>query len=280
MADKIFISYRRDDSKADARSIYQRLERAFGESRLFMDVDTIESGENFRDVLNSSLSDCRAMLVVIGRRWLGIEGANGKPRLHDEGDFVNIEVANALQRRVSLIPVLVDGAKMPSVDQLPEKLKGLASMQAAIVTHENFSSDMDKLERRLGALVSGRKAKIQRFAVLAVGIAAIGLAGWWWVRRNPGPTAPSLACSNEIGAKTPGGRSDPAALTFKNETGETVRVFWLDTVGQRVPYMTLSSGSSYEQSTYANHVWVVTDLGAKCLRLVTAKAPASSAVVK
>jgi hypothetical protein len=280
MSDKIFISYRRDDSKGEARSIYQRLEKAFGESRLFMDVDTIESGQNFRDALNTSLSDCRAMLVVIGREWLTIQGGDGKPRLADERDFVNLEVSSALKRGVAVIPVLVDGAKMPNPDQLPASLQNLASMQAAIVTHENFSSDMDRLERRLGALVSTGKSRTRLLVALAAVVAIAGLGAWWWVRNNPGPTAPSLACSSEIGARTPMGTADPATLTITNSTGSTVRIFWINSAGQRIAYWTLGSGQSADQPTFAGHVWVVTDLGNKCLMLGTARAPKSSMVVR
>ena len=107
-----------------------------------MDVDTIEVGQNFSDALDAALSQCKAMLVVIGRHWLESQSAGGKARLADPNDFVNREVAFALSRGIPVVPVLVDGAQMPTADQLPDSLKSLALMQATRVTHENFTSDM------------------------------------------------------------------------------------------------------------------------------------------
>jgi hypothetical protein len=279
MADKIFISYRRDDSKAETRSIYQRLERTFSEQQLFMDVDTIESGENFPAALNKALSDCKAMLVVIGRRWLGTPGSDGAPRLANTGDFVHLEVATALKRGIALIPVLVDGAKMPAADDLPQPLKGLSSVQGAIVTHENFSTDMERIERRLGEIVAGRKSRRLRMAAIAAAALVAGFGGSWWLRHHPGPTAPSLACSAEIGAATPPGVSDPATLTFTNQRADSIKIYWINTAGQRVAYLTLGAGQSANQVSFAGHVWVATDASNKCLKLFTARAGKNSMVV-
>ena len=77
MTDKIFISYRRDDSKADTRSIFQHLERSIGADRLFMDVDTIEVGQNFSDALDAALSQCKAMLVA-GRLGESVGDSGGE----------------------------------------------------------------------------------------------------------------------------------------------------------------------------------------------------------
>ena len=44
---RIFLSYRRDDSRYATRSIYDRLSAHFGEDAVFMDVDTIEAGLDF-----------------------------------------------------------------------------------------------------------------------------------------------------------------------------------------------------------------------------------------
>ena len=70
MTGGIFISYRRSDSKSDARSICQRLEKAFGKGKVFIDVDLIRPGENFQSVLKNDLEKCNIMIVVIGPRWL------------------------------------------------------------------------------------------------------------------------------------------------------------------------------------------------------------------
>ena len=137
MAGSIFISYRREDGKAEARSIYQWLSRAFGRRQLFMDVDTIEKGRDFRQVLDHTLAKCDVMLAIVEPRWLDARDPSGGLRLQGTGDFVQLEIAIALKRNIPVIPVLVDGARLPRADELPGELQGLASRQAAIVTHEN-----------------------------------------------------------------------------------------------------------------------------------------------
>ena len=181
MAGSIFISYRREDGKAEARSIYQWLSRAFGRRQLFMDVDTIEKGRDFRQVLDHTLAKCDLMLAIVGPRWLDARDPSGRLRLQGTGDFVQLEIAIALKRNIPVIPVLVDGARMPRADELPGELKGLASRQAAIVTHENFASDMEGLERDIRALATSRTRPAliaTGVAALIIGLSALGYALW------------------------------------------------------------------------------------------------------
>jgi hypothetical protein len=71
MTSGIFISYRRSDSKSDARSICQRLEKTFGKRKVFIDVDSIRPGEDFQSVLKNDLEKCSIMVVVIGPALAG-----------------------------------------------------------------------------------------------------------------------------------------------------------------------------------------------------------------
>lgn len=175
MAGKIFINYRREDSQADARSVYQRLQRTFGNRQLFMDVDTIEKGRDFREVLHDSLSECQLMLVILGRSWLGVRNDQGTRRLDDPNDFVRMEIAAALKRNIPVIPVRVGGAPMPSEAELPDNLQALARRQSAIVTHENFPHDMDGLEQDIRKIVKRStpwRLLVPALALLAVGVGA------------------------------------------------------------------------------------------------------------
>ena len=178
MAGKIFISYRRDDAKADARSLYQQLSRSFGARRLFMDVDTIEKGRDFALVLNEHLAQSTVLLAVIGPKWLTMRTAEGLRRLDDPGDFVRLEIAAAFNRDIAVIPVLVDGARLPTSDELSADLKPLARRQAVIITHENFKSDANQLERDLKRILLppsrfGWKAAIGATAIAAIAAAAL-----------------------------------------------------------------------------------------------------------
>ena len=124
MPGKIFISYRRDDAKADARNLRDRLAAAFGSANVFMDVDNLQAGQRFDQELDKALAQCDVLLAVIGPRWQTVlaERQSGPER-----DYVCDEIAAAIARGVIVIPVLVDGAKLPRGDQLPEVLRPLTS---------------------------------------------------------------------------------------------------------------------------------------------------------
>jgi hypothetical protein len=140
--DQVFISYRRDDSSAYAGRVHDRLEREFV---LFMDVDAIPLGVNFIKVLREEAAKCDVLLAVIGSNWLNVRDEQGNPRLDNPNDFVRLEIATALHRDIPVIPILLDGAKIPKTDQLPEDLKELALRNALDVRHASFHSDMNRL---------------------------------------------------------------------------------------------------------------------------------------
>ncbi len=149
---KIFISYRRADSRKDAGRIYDRLVDAFGKDAIFKDVDSIPLGADFRGILREAVAQCEVQLVVIGKQWLDIRDESGARRLDQPGDFVRIEVETALQRdSCTVIPVLVDGAHMPKPDDLPIDLRELAFQNAATVRDDpDFHPDVSKIVRALG----------------------------------------------------------------------------------------------------------------------------------
>jgi len=109
----IFINYRREDSISTAGRLYDRLSQTFGRKNIFMDVDHIPAGVDFVVHLNSQVAACNIILVVIGPHWLEAKDENGGRRLDNPDDFVVIEIATALARNIRVIPVLVDGARMP-----------------------------------------------------------------------------------------------------------------------------------------------------------------------
>jgi len=116
---KIFISYRRQDSIETTGRIYDQLAGHFGSEHVFMDVDTIPPGVDFRKHLHEAVARCDVVLAVIGRDWLKRRGLFRKRRLDDPGDFVRIEIEAALQRDIRVVPVLVRDAAMPGPESHP-----------------------------------------------------------------------------------------------------------------------------------------------------------------
>jgi TIR domain len=150
----VFISYRRDDESNFAGRLFERLLRNFATDRIFMDVDSIELGMDFQEVIDGWLERCSVVLVVIGNKWLDCKAPDGSRRLDNPDDFVRIEVASALARPgVRVIPVLVDGASVPNATDLPDPLKPLARRNALTMSHAGFGSDFDRLHSTLQRVV-------------------------------------------------------------------------------------------------------------------------------
>ncbi|MGH9452743.1 MAG: toll/interleukin-1 receptor domain-containing protein [Terriglobia bacterium] len=145
---RVFINYRRDDSRADAGRIYDRLSVRYP-GKVFRDVGSLEPGVEWREAIEKVLSASDACIVVIGKNWLSITDAAGHRRLDDSRDTVRTEVLAALQHKMRVIPVLVGGAPMPEEEDLPEDLQPLARRNALQITEQDWDEDMAKLIRAL-----------------------------------------------------------------------------------------------------------------------------------
>jgi len=141
----IFISYRREDAAGHAGRLFDRLAARFGKDSVFMDVEGIEAGVDFVETIEGAVGRCAVLLAVIGRNWLNGKDAQGRRRLDDPQDFVRLETASALGRKVRVIPVLVEGARMPGADELPEDLRGLARRQALELRDSRWEADIQAL---------------------------------------------------------------------------------------------------------------------------------------
>ncbi len=146
---KIFISYRRQDAGGEAGRLSDVLQNLFPQDRIFMDVDTIQPGADFVEVINNAVSSCDVMLVMIGPHWVNIKDASGKRRLENPDDFVRLEISAALRRSILVIPVLVNGADMPNADQLPDELDALCRRHAHELSSSRWKYDSEQLIQHL-----------------------------------------------------------------------------------------------------------------------------------
>lgn len=135
---KIFLSYRRDDSRAFTGRICDRLTQHFGDEAVFRDVDSIPIGMDFRDKIRETIEQAEVLIAVIGPRWLTTTNAEGNPRLHHPDDYVRLEIESALANGVPVLPVMVDEADVLSSDQLPKTMEKLAYFNALQIPREPF----------------------------------------------------------------------------------------------------------------------------------------------
>ncbi len=158
---KILISYRREDSIDVTGRIYDRLVKDFAPDAVFMDVDSIPYGVDFRTYLDEQVSQCEVFLAVIGRDWLRGKERKGRSRLEDPGDFVRIEIESALKRRIPVIPVLVGGASVPPAQQLPASIQDLPYRHAVVIRpNPDFHRDMDRLVDYPRTQLAGKKEQL------------------------------------------------------------------------------------------------------------------------
>ncbi|MAD80046.1 MAG: toll/interleukin-1 receptor domain-containing protein [Pirellulaceae bacterium] len=142
---KIFVSYRRDDTPFATGWLCERLKDHFGSDKVFVDVDNIPLAANFRQYIQDALHDCDVVLAMIGDRWLATADS-GKSRIHDQSDWVRVEIDAAFSEQIPCLPVLVNGASIPNEKQLPDTLSELPDINAATLRSGNsFDHDIAKL---------------------------------------------------------------------------------------------------------------------------------------
>lgn len=144
---KIFISYRRSDTRHLAGRLSDCLRQAKNVDQVFIDVESIAPGALFETEMLRELREADICLALMGSGWAAGE------RIHNEGDPVRLEVAAALAEAqadsLKLTPVLVDGAPMPSADDLPPDLKALTSYNGLSLRYATFKSDLEHLGEQL-----------------------------------------------------------------------------------------------------------------------------------
>ncbi|MGH9226909.1 MAG: toll/interleukin-1 receptor domain-containing protein [Acidimicrobiales bacterium] len=147
----IFVSYRRSDSAYIAGRLRDDLAEQFGDGLLiFRDIETMPLG-SFPDEIAEAIRSCDAMLVIIGQGWLSATGAGGTRRLDDPGDWVRREIAAGLAQHKIVVPVLVEGARLPAAPDLPGDLHGLVLQQAVELPDARWDYELGRLADQMRA---------------------------------------------------------------------------------------------------------------------------------
>lgn len=183
----IFVAYRRGDTKWITGRVFEHLQRHFGKSSVFMDIETMVPGVDFRKHIEEVLHHCTVVVAVVGPGWRGADGAQA--RIFDPNDWVRIEIETAFKRGIPVIPVRVDGAPFPRPQELPESIREFAYLQGSdLDSGRDFNIHMRRLigaiERRLGWRALTRKYRwwaASAFVILNTAAIAIRLS------EEPGP---------------------------------------------------------------------------------------------
>lgn len=184
----IFISYRREDARADAGRLYDRLNARYP-GRVFRDVGSIAPGADWRKTIQDVLRSTAACVVVIGPQWLTIADETGRRRLDDPDDVLRAEVASALaSSRTHVFPVLVGEANTPVRSQLPDDMKRLASHNAIELSEQDFDAGFERLVKALDRVVErptwATPQLMSRLAAAAAVVVLVALALTYALKRE------------------------------------------------------------------------------------------------
>ena len=198
---RIFISYRRQETAWPAGRLYDVLVKHFAAEQVFKDVDNIEPGDDFVERITAAVASCDVLLALIGPQWLTMTDENGARRLDNPEDYVRLEIEAALKRKIRVIPILVDEARMPRANELPPALAPLVRRNAVEINPLTFDT------RRLMTAVQNTLAEVK------VSDATTGSA-------SPTPTTgPDRSDLQGAGARAPGEAEQKA----KREAEERAR---------------------------------------------------------
>ena len=139
----IFVSYR-DDTAHSAGRLGSFLGARVGREHIFT-ADSIEVGASAVAATRDAVAACDILIAIIGPEWLASADDQGRRTIDQDDDLVAAEIATALQQKMVLVPVLVEGAEMPAAEDLPEKIRGLAQRQSVRLDHMTFRSDAAQL---------------------------------------------------------------------------------------------------------------------------------------
>lgn len=156
---RVFICYRREDSSGHAGRLYDRLRAHFDADEVFMDIDAIDPGVDYLELIDRTIDSVDVMIVLIGQHWLAARDPTGSRRLDDSQDLVRLEISAALDRNIRVIPVLVQGAVMPHPQDLPPAITGLARRNAIEISDGRWDYDAERLVRALKGSLAARQAE-------------------------------------------------------------------------------------------------------------------------
>jgi hypothetical protein len=207
MANKIFISYRREDSAAMAGRIYDRLAEKFGEANLFIDVDNMPAGADFVKYLNKQVESCDIFLCAVGPNWLNAKDEDGHRRLDQPDDYVRVEIAAALNRDIPVIPILIDGAGVPKARELPEDIAALTRHNAVEVRSSHFRQDADDLTHKISEILKENGPASRRLVLPIIGVLLALLLGWVGLYQARKGSLPWIHSTTTEQAKSPACKS-------------------------------------------------------------------------
>jgi hypothetical protein len=152
MPKRIFISYRRSDTQMAAGRLRDALVNRFGPASVFRDKEAIRPGYDWVEEIQAALAGDVVVLALVGPQWANSQDGDGHRRLDDPQDSNRVELETALEKKVPVIPVLVESANIPDAESLPRSLRPLTRRNAVRLRDDDWDGDFSRLAEALSDL--------------------------------------------------------------------------------------------------------------------------------
>jgi TIR domain len=151
---RVFLSFRKADSRWMRDRVYRALAERFGAGAIFKSGESIPAGADFAQILRRQAAECELMLVLIGPDWLDVGGNDGSRAIDRDHDWVRVEIATALKAGNRVVPVLLgDATMLPEAAVLPAEIADLARLQFLRVPETHLEQGLDHLCTAMTALL-------------------------------------------------------------------------------------------------------------------------------
>jgi TIR domain len=153
-----------DQSCKTPGRIAHDLAEHFGQRRVFLDIQDIAPSRAWDQSIEGAIESCKAGVIVIGRRWLAADPADGKPRLFRDDDVVRSEIKRLIkeEKAKAVFPVLVEGATLPEASDLPEDIRSLLRRQATSIDNAGWEVTMARLIREVEQVIREAEVLVRR----------------------------------------------------------------------------------------------------------------------
>lgn len=165
---RVFASYRRTDTAQAAAGLHDCLVRHLRRPEIFMDVASMAPADDWMRQVEEAVRTADWCLVLIGRRWLE-RTPSGQLRLDDRADVVRFEVSTAITQGIPTLPITVDGAPMPSGEELPLAVARLVRFQGETLSTARLDADV----QRISAVIKKKRKGSRRASI------PVELTGFW-----------------------------------------------------------------------------------------------------
>lgn len=134
MKTDIFISYRRSGGESLALLVYYRL--TFAGYRVFLDVERRKPGK-FNEAIYQHIDGCTDFLLILPPDSL--------TRCKNEGDWVRLEIARAIEQKKNIILLFAEGFIAPDKSELPTDIQDVLDYQGVQLHSGSYSLLLDEL---------------------------------------------------------------------------------------------------------------------------------------